>query len=515
MTPITRLVYRSGALGLIWLPCVAAAQTNGLDAARAHREGRGAAILRDFAELLAIPNVASDSVGIRRNARFVRGALARRGVAMEQWTLPGAPPLLYGEITVPGATRTLGLYVHYDGQPVDSSDWVNPPWTPTLYTRRMEDGGVARPLPELGEPVDPEWRLYARSAGDDKAPLGGLFAVLDAFQRSGVSPTSNIKFVFDGEEEAGSRHLQVYLRDHRDRVDDIDIWLFLDGPVHPSRLPQLTFGVRGGSSMRITVYGANRPLHTGHYGNWAPVPGQLLAHLLASMKAEDGTVPIEGFYDTVEPIGPTERAALSTVPDFDEALRRELGIGRTEGGGAPLAERILLPSLTIRSLESGGVGNVIPTEASAFLNIRLVKGNDPEGMLDVVEAHIRTQGYHIVRDDPDLATRVRHPKIARVERRAGYPAARTSMELPLVQQVIEAARRAAGEQPLVLLPTMGGSLPLYLFTDLLDRPAINVPIANHDNNQHAENENLRVANLWYGIDLLASLLTMPDDGLTP
>jgi len=496
------------------------AQARALDAARAYREAHGPAILRSFAELLALPNVASDREGIRRNAEELRARLEARGVAAELLELPGANPIVFGELRVPGATRTLGIYLHYDGQPVNPARWTHAPWEPTLYTRLIQDGGRPIPFPADGEAVDPEWLVYARSAGDDKAPFGALFPVLDALAERGITPTSNLVFFFEGEEEAGSIHLRDYMERFRDRLDDIDLWLFFDGPVHQSGRPLITFGVRGVTGLEITVYGPNRPLHSGHYGNWAPVPGMMLARLLASMKDDDGNVLIEGFYDTVEPLGDEERRALAALPRYDEELKRELGLAWTEGQPQTLAERLMLPSLTVRGLASADVGerarNVIPATATATLGIRLVKGNDPEHMLDLVEAHIVRQGYHIVRDEPDQATRLRYPRIARVTRReTGYPAARTPMNLPIARQVIDAARRAAGGQELVLVPALGGSLPLYLFTDVAGKPALIVPIANHDDNQHAADENLRVRNLWYGMDLYAALLTMPAGGPLP
>jgi len=493
-------------------PTAMLAQQDGVAIARAYREANGPSIIRHYAALLSLPNVASDAVGVVRNAEYIRDALRALGVESELLTVPGAPPVVYGELLVPGAPRTLGLYVHYDGQPVDPSRWRHPPWEPTIYTRPMEQGGVARSLPSDGEPIDPEWRLYARSAGDDKAPIGALLPVLQAFRDANVTATSNLKFFFEGEEEAGSPRLEQYFETYGDRLEDIDIWLLLDGPVHQSRRPQITFGVRGVTGLEVTVYGPSRSLHSGHYGNWAPVPGQMLAHLLASMKGEDGTVLIDGFYDTVEPIGEAERRALARMPPYDHELKRELGLAWTEGEPASLDERLLLPSLTVRGFESGNVGastrTVIPSTATAALGVRLVKGNDPEHMLDLVEAHIQKQGYHIVREDPDQETRLHYRKIAKVRRGRGYPAARTAMDLPVAQEIVAAVQRAAGPD-LVLKPGSGGSLPLYLFTDLLGRPALLVPVANHDNNQHAPNENLRIANLWYAIDLFGALFTMP------
>jgi acetylornithine deacetylase/succinyl-diaminopimelate desuccinylase-like protein len=230
------------------------------------------------------------------------------------------------------------------------------------------------------------------------------------------------------------------------------------------------------------------------------------------MKDDGGTVLVEGFYESVAPLSEAGRRAVARVPTVGAGLREELGLAETEGGEATLMERLLLPSLNIRGLQSATVGesarNVIPTTAEASIDIRLVGGNDPEAMLDFVERHIRAQGYHIVREEPDHASRLRHPRIARVVRRHGYPAVRTSMDLPLIRKIVSAAETAAGE-PVILVPTLGGSLPLYLFTDLLAQPIVIVPIANHDDNQHAPDENLRLANLWYGVDLFAALFAAP------
>ena len=230
-----------------------------------------------------------------------------------------------------------------------------------------------------------------------------------------------------------------------------------------------------------------------------------------------GEVRIPGWYDSVEPLGAEEQAALEALPPVDEQLKREMGLGWTEGEPTPLPERLLVPALTIRGLTAGNTGalarNVIPNTATAALGIRLVKGNDPAAMHELIEDHIRAQGFHIVREDPDMETRLRYEKIAKVTGGGGYPAARASMADPYVQQVMGAAGAAAndafGEGALVLTPGLGGSLPLYLFTEILEKPFVNVPVANHDNNQHAPDENLRIANLWYAIELYAQLLTMP------
>jgi acetylornithine deacetylase/succinyl-diaminopimelate desuccinylase-like protein len=517
---------RAVAVATLWVlataaPVVAAAEPDphaaALAAARAWRAEHGAAALADFAELLAIPNVAADLPNVRRNAEAIAERLRRRGARAEVLGLPDAPeapPIVWGRLAADapgGARRTLVLYVHYDGQPVDPAEWSFPPWRPTLATRALTAGGRERPFPAPGEAIDPEWRLYGRSAGDDKAPLAALFAALDGLAAAGVPRTADLVFFFEGEEEAGSPHLARYLERYADRLAG-DLWLFMDGPVHQTGRPQLFFGVRGYAGFELTVYGAERQLHSGHYGNFAPNPVEALARLVASFEDGEGRVAIDGFYDSAEPLGEAERRALAAIPPFEDELRDELGIAASEGDGARYSERIALPALNARGISGGAVGaaatNAIPPAATASFDLRLVSGNDPQAMLDLVAAHVRRQGYHLVDRDPTPEERRRHPKLARFVPRVGYPAVRTPIDLPAAQVVVRAAGAAAGE-PVILLPTLGGSLPLHHFRQRLGAPLVGVPIANHDNNQHAPDENLRLANLWYGIDLVAAVIAAP------
>jgi len=490
---------------------------SGPEVARAFREANEPGLLRDFAELLSYPNRAF-TPEVRVAALYIRDRMRDAGVDARLVDLDGASPLVLGILKVPGATRTIGVYVHYDGQPVDPSNWTHAPFEPTLYTRAMESGGRPIDFPADGEDVDPEWRLYARSAGDDKAPIAAILPVLRSFRQAGVAPTSNLVFMFDGEEEAGSPNLAKYMRMESEILDGVDIWLFFDGPSHPSGRPQLVFGVRGSFGMEVTVYGATRNLHSGHYGNWAPDTGNILARLLTSMKDDDGNVLVDDWYDTFDPIGDEERAALEAMPEWDDQLKRELGLARTEVAAETLPQRLLAPALNVRGLTSGNTGslarNVIPNTAVAALGIRMVKGNTVQQLRDLIVDHIKSQGFHIVEEDPSLDERLTYPRIAKVTGgKSGSIAARTSMADPFARSIVAAARSAAdrtfGKASLVVAPGMGGTLPLYLFTDLAGKPAVVVPVANHDNNQHAPDENLRIANLWYAIDLYAALMTMP------
>ena len=498
---------------LTLLPLPVVPQTT-QETVRNYRRANEHKILKEYLELLSIPNVASDIPNIRKNAEFISRMMRQRGLEprLLEATTPNAPPAVYAEWKVPNAQRTLLVYAHYDGQPTDPKQWTGThPWQPVFRDAALENNGQIVAAPSASEAFNSDWRIYARSASDDKA---GVMAILNAFaalRANNIALTSNIKFFFEGEEEAGSPHLAEILRANRELLT-ADAWIICDGPVHQSGRKQVVFGVRGDVNVDVTVFAAKRPLHSGHYGNWSPNPAMMLAHLLASMKDKDGRVTIDGWNSDVEPLGERERRAIADAPQYDEELKKQLGLSRTENAGKSLLELINVPSLNINGFASGDVGelarNVIPTKATAVLDLRLVKGNDHQRQVDRLLAHIRKQGYFVVDRDPTDAERIQHALIARVNvRPGGYNAERTSMDLPVSLAVIEAVQSTTRDK-IVLLPTSGGSLPLSIVTDNLKTVTISVPIANYDNNQHAENENVRLQNLWDGIETFAALMTM-------
>ena len=496
---------------LIVVVCAVAtfAQTSTRDYRRAHEHQ----ILSEFTRLLGIPNVASDRENIRRNAQFIVEMMQRRGLNPQllEAKTNDVPPAVFGEWKAPGATHAIVLYAHYDGQPVDAKQWTaSPPFQPTWRSAAFESGGKIVTLPDNGE-INPEWRLYARAASDDKAGVMAILTGFDALRAQDITPSLNIKFIFEGEEEAGSPHLGEIIDLHKDLLT-ADAWIICDGPVHQSGRKQVVFGVRGDQNVDVTVYGAKRPLHSGHYGNWAPNPAMLLARLLASMKDDTGRVTIAGWYDGVEPIGGAERRAIAEAPAYDDELRSQLGLARTEGNGRSLLELINQPSLNINGISSGDVGalarNVIPTTATAVLDLRLVKGNDHQRQAQRLIDHIRKQGFFVIDHDPTDAERKQHALIAKViARSGGYNAERTRMDLP-ISIAVTAAVQSTSKDPIVKLPTSGGSLPLSIITDHLRTVTMTVPIANYDNNQHAENENLRLRNFWDGIETWAAVMTI-------
>jgi acetylornithine deacetylase/succinyl-diaminopimelate desuccinylase-like protein len=503
---------RAAALIALALPAGAAragaSAQSAREAARAYRAVHELAILQELSALLAIPNVASDRENIRRNAAQLTAMLGRRGLRAELLELRDSPPAVLGELATPGAKRTVVLYAHYDGQPVEPSQWTGSPWTPVLRDAPLERGGREVAWQKARAPLDREWRLYARSASDDKAPIVAILAALDALRQARIPLSVNLKLFLEGEEEAGSPHLPELLRVHADRLR-ADLWLLCDGPVHPTRRMQLYFGARGIADVEITAYGPARRLHSGHYGNWAPNPAVELAHLITGLRDREGEIAIPGFSEDVRPLTDQEKRAIAEAPEVETALRQELGLGRTEGAGEALAALILRPALNLRGIASGQVGeratNSIPTEATASIDFRLVPDQTPGKVRRRVEQHLESQGYFLVRETPDLAVRLARPRVLKVIWGPGYPAARTPLDLPVSSAVSRVVAEAVGGA-VIRLPSLGGSVPMHLFTDLLEAPVVGVPIVNHDNNQHAANENLRVGNLWDGIEVFAALL---------
>ncbi len=465
----------------------------------------------ELVEWLYIPNVADDQPNIRKCAAWLKSAMERRGITAKILKTGGSP-VVYGELNVPGANRTIMFYSHYDGQPVDPTKWIDmEPFTPTMRPGKMEAGSTEPkpiPLPKKGEKINEEYRLYARSASDDKSPITALLAAIDAVKAAGLSFGANVRFIYEGEEEAGSPFLQSFAEKNRS-LFETEVLYVCDGPMYFSNQPTLKFGARGITTIDITVYGPNVNVHSGHYGNWAPNPGIKLARLLTSMKHENGNVKVRGFYNTVTPLSRREKEALKTIPSYDEELKQLYGFAQPEGRGETLMERINLPSLNIRGLESAWVGpqarTVVPAEATAAIDIRMVKGNDPDDMVNKVIEHVKREGFHVVSENPDQNTRMQYADIVKIVKRGGYPASRTSMDLEISQLTIEALSDYHDE-PVVLVPTSGGSVPLYIFTQILDVPTISVPIVNHDNNQHQPNENIRMGHYWQGIETLAALL---------
>ncbi len=481
-----------------------AAQSRPIAAWRAQHERQ---IVDELLELVAIPNVAraGNDADLRRNADRLEQLFARRGFTVEKTSGAGSP-VVFARLDVPAARGTLTLYIHYDGQPVNPEEWTHcKPFAPCLY-------GPAGPI--AADPArtafDPEWRVYGRSVSDDKGPIVAVLNAVEALQATGGGPLWNLRVVLDGQEEAGSAN---FTRFAADRAADLraDLAVTLDGPRHPSGRPTLYFGVRGGAGLTLTVYGAATDLHSGNYGNWAPDPSMRLARLLASMKDDRGRVTIEHFYRDVVPLTEAERRAIAETPNVETQLRNDFLVALPERGEERLELKLNEPTLSILAMEAGGglqapARSAIPGSASARLEMRLVNGLNPATQTALVVEHVRKQGYFVIdgRGPTDLERRT-HALIARVDRRTGSVAPRVPLDAPLPNALVKAL--ADEGWPLVRAPTLGGSLPFAFFSERM--PTVGFSMVNHDNNQHGPDENLRLRNLWEGIEMMAAIFTMP------
>ena len=473
-------------------------------------DGHQKQVVEELVQLLSIPNVAADRADIRKNAERLEQMLSARGFRAELLETAGNP-LVYGELRAPGASRTLLFYCHYDGQPVAAAQWKQPsPFTPVLRRGRMQDDAAIVDLASVDR-VQPDWRLYARSASDDKSPIVAILSAIDALKSAGRAPTSNIRIVLDGEEEASSPSLVPAIGRYRDRFR-ADLMVIFDGPAHSSGRPTVAFGARGIVTADLTVYGPSSGLHSGNYGNWVPNPAQRLSALLASMKDDDGRVTVAGFYDGIAPLTEADQAMLRSVPDDGGRMLRTFGVAAPEAAFPMLQGALQYPTLNIRGLVSGHVGanarTSIPDRATAALDLRLVKETLPEDLLQKLRAHIEKEGFHLVDREPDAATRARYSRIASLEvSEAPIRAFRTPPNDPQARALVAAVTRVSGAPP-VQLRTLGGTVPIAPFIQALGFPAVIVPLVNFDNNQHEENENLRLGALFDGIVTVAAILEM-------
>ncbi len=473
-----------------------------------YRLAHEAEIVGRLDDLARFKSIAADPAGLAATAHALEAALKSRGFEVSLLsTGANSPPAVFGSLPSPQAKRTVLFYAHYDGQPVTPAQWSSDPFVPVMRENALGEAPRDVDWKRASPPFNPEWRLFARAVSDDKASIAAFLAAFDALKATRNAPSVNIKVLWEGEEEAGSMHLSHALHENQ-KLLNADLILIGDGPVHQTRRPLVYFGARGVMQLEATIYGPLHALHDGHYGNWVPNPAAMAATLLAQMRDDNGRILIPGFDDGVRAITPAEHAALANLPPVGDALKKEFGIGRTEGD-EDLPSSLMRPAFNIRGIRSGQVGdaaaNAIPTSAIISLDFRLVPDQVPAAVRAAVERFLTARGWTIVADDPDRSARLAHPRIIKLTWDEGYPALRSDMSSPAAKAVIAAATRAAGA-PVVVLPMAGGSVPLYMFADEFSAPIICLPIVNHDNNQHAANENLRLQNLWDGINTYAALM---------
>ncbi|KPQ08211.1 MAG: putative deacylase [Rhodobacteraceae bacterium HLUCCA12] len=418
------------------------------------------------------PSISAQNIGMDAAAALAEWHLRALGMTVERIETPGHPMLL-GQLGDDPARPTILFYGHYDVQPPEPLEhWVSPPFEPTI-----RDG-----------------RIYARGVADNKGQhMAQILAIESHLAATGGLPC-NVKFLLEGEEEVGSPHLAQVVRDHAERLR-ADLVVTADGPMHPSGRGTILYGVRGVASFELRVRTARRDAHSGNFGGVMPNAIWTLVHLLATMKSPDGRITIDGLADTVLPPTEAERAAMARLPLDIGAVLADMGMTRLDApADRDYFERLMFqPTLTINGLHGGydgpGSKTVLPAEAVAKCDIRLVEAMTPEAVFAAVEAHVAQHA-------PDVT----------VIRQGAMPPSRTSMDTP-VAALLRKAVAAARDGAVLDIPSMGGSLPDHAFTRILGVPAFVVPYANADSANHAPNENMRIDCFLAGIRTGAAILT--------
>ena len=462
-----------------------------------------------YREFLALPNDAHSEEQLVPVIAWLRDQFGQRGFTTTEIET-GRIPLLLAERRVAEAGRTVLIYLQADGQPVDPSRWDQASPYQAVLKEPTGDRWRALDWRRLDGPRDPNWRIFARSASDSKGPIVQLLAALDAMAAAGLEPDFDLKVIVDSEEELGSPNLAAAVERHREALA-ADRLVILDGPPHVSGRPTLVFGARGIATITLTTYGPRAPQHSGHYGNYAPNPALGMARILASMKDAEGRVTIPGFYDGVE-IDAATRSELERVPDDPEEIDARLGIASPDAVAGSLQEAIQYPSLNVRGLSSGWVGEqvrtIIPATATAEIDVRLVLESDPERLIGLIRGQIESLGYRVLDREPTEEERRSHPLLATFTSEVSYGAFRTPLDSEIGHWLSRALTRLNGEEP-IRIRTHGGSVPISPFVKTLGVPAVSVPTVNPDNNQHSPDENLRLGDFERGIATVLAVLSEP------
>lgn len=423
-------------------------------------------------DYLRRPSISAYGEGIAEVADYIANVMGDMGLSVKIMPTSGWPMVFGTSPVVPGAPTVL-LYGHYDVQPPDPLEaWTTPPFEPALRNDR----------------------LYARGVGDNKGQHFAQLMALETLLTCRGSLPCNVKVLLEGEEEVGSPHMPEFIAQHSEELQ-ADLVIVSDGPVHESGRSIISFGVRGVLDIELRARGARRDLHSGNWGGIAPNPLWTLVHLLATMKNERGEITIDGFYDNVQPQNELERAALEQLPIDTEQVKHDLGLQRLdEPQERGYFERLSAwPTLTINGIHGGyggpGSKTVLPHEAVAKCDIRLVEAQSAEEILAKVKAHVQ-----------------RHAPEVSVLSHGAMDPSKTPLDSPFTDVLRQAITSAQGEEPL-LVPAMGGSLPNYVFTRTLGIPAFGVPYANADEANHAPNENMEIARFFKGIKTGAAMLS--------
>lgn len=460
-------------------------------------------------ELLAIPNDAHYPEEIEKNIIWCEKAFTERAFTTRRILSAGVPLLLAEYQNSHQKVPTVLVYLQVDGQPVDPAFWFQDnPYKAALKEVSPEGGWNIIPWGRLTDKLDPDWRIFARSASDAKGPVAMFLYAIDLIRRKNKTIPYNLKVIMDFEEELGSPNLADAVEQNKE-ILMADHLVIFDGPPHLSNQPTLTFGARGITTVTLTTYGPNFPQHSGHYGNYVPNPAIKMSQLIASFKDWNGRVLVDGWYDGIT-IDDETKKILAAVPDDENEMRYKIGFAEPDQVASNYQESLQYPSLNVRGLHSGWVGDevrtIIPSTAIAEIDIRTVRESVPNELLLKLKKHIEKQGFFIAQDKPTSREKLLNKQVVSMSSKVSYQAFRTPLNGITGKWLRRAMKKATGKDP-ILKRTSGGSIPISPFVNSLGVPAVTVPTVNPDNNQHSPNENIRLGNFFSGIEIIYTILT--------
>ncbi len=470
----------------------------------------------EFVEFLSYPNDSSFSEDIYNLIEWTKNKFKSLDFLMTELETSSIP-LLLAEKKIHDDLKTILIYLHLDGQPVDITRWNQEDAFKPVFKKNekgifIEDDWNKIASYNYSELDDKDIRIFARSSSDAKGPVMMLIQALKFMKLKNIDQEFNIKLIMDFEEEIGSPSLPSAVEVHKEKLVS-DALLIFDGPQHASGLPTLNFGNRGISSITLKTYGPIVPQHSGHFGNYAPNPVFRMSNILSSMKDENGIVKIKGYYDGIN-ITDEVKEYLDAVPDNEDEMKDKMEFKTPESVGNSYQEAIQYPSLNVRGIRSGWVGSevrtIVPSECIAEIDVRLVIETDGYKLHDLIKKHIESLGYIVTDKEPSKEMRLKYDKIVRFNSRVSYPAFRTDINSDLGIWLKDVMVKTFGKEP-VLKRTSGGSVPISPFVNTLNIPAVGVPTVNKDNNQHSPNENIKITNYIKGIETFIGILSSKFD----
>ena len=466
----------------------------------------------EFVEFLSYPNDSSFSKDIYNLIEWTKNKFKSLDFLITELETSSIP-LLLAEKKIHDDLKTILIYLHLDGQPVDITRWNQEDAFKPVFKKNengifIEDDWNKIVDYNYSELDDKDIRIFARSSSDAKGPVMMLIQALKFMKLKNIDQEFNIKLIMDFEEEIGSPSLPSAVEVHKEKLES-DALLIFDGPQHATGLPTLNFGNRGISSITLKTYGPIVPQHSGHFGNYAPNPVFRMSNILSSMKDENGIVKIKGYYDGIN-ITDEIKEYLDAVPDDEDEMKDKMEFKKPESVGNSYQEAIQYPSLNVRGIRSGWVGSevrtIVPSECIAEIDVRLVIETDGYRLHELIKKHIESLGYIVTDKEPSKEMRLKYDKIVKFNSKVSYPAFRTNINSELGIWLNEIMLNTFNVKP-VLKRTSGGSVPISPFVNVLNIPAVGVPTVNKDNNQHSPNENIRLTNYIRGIETFIGILS--------